>query len=69
MMRAVLIETYNLDESALRRRIAELGEPRAWSLESQGPCWLLWLEESTASERLCGALLASGWLRRLDFAA
>lgn len=69
MLRAVLIETCNLDESALRRRIAELGESRAWSLQSQGSRWLLWLDESTASERLCAALLASGWLRRLDFAA
>lgn len=68
MLRAVLIETFEPDEQALRRRLAALGEPDEWRLESRGERYLLWLEASAASERLCAALLACGWLRRLDFA-
>lgn len=69
MLRAVLIETLDLDEPALRQRIAELSEPLCWSLQARGQSWLLWLDESQASERLCAALLACDWLRRLDFTA
>jgi hypothetical protein len=69
MFRTVLIETLNLDEPALRRQIAALAEPLDWRLEPLGRRWLLWLDDSQASERLCGALLGCGWLRRLDFAS
>lgn len=69
MYRAVLIETLKLDEPALRRQIAVLAESLDWRLEPLDRRWLLWLDESQASERLCGALLGCGWLRRLDFAA
>ena len=40
---------------------------REWRLEAQGERWLLWLDDSGDSARLCGALLACSWLRRLDF--
>ena len=64
MLHAVLIET-RLDESSLRQRLGALGTPRDWRLEAQDGHWLLWLDESAASARLCGALLAGGGVRRL----
>jgi DNA-binding transcriptional ArsR family regulator len=69
MLRAVLIETSSLDESTLSQHLTALGETGGWRLEAQGERWLLWLDESKASERLCAALLACNWLRRLDFVA
>ncbi|WP_394559242.1 hypothetical protein [Aquipseudomonas alcaligenes] len=69
MLHAVLIETLTLDESLVRQRLAALGESCAWRLEPRPAGWLLWLEESAAAERLCGALLGCGWVRRLNFAA
>ena len=67
MFRAVLIETLDLDEPALRRRIATLAAPPDWRLEPLEQRWRLWLDDSQA-ERVCGALLGCGWLRRLEFA-
>jgi hypothetical protein len=67
MFRAVLIETLSLDETTLQQRIEALAGAREWRLEAQGERWLLWLDDSRDSARLCGALLASNWLRRLDF--
>ena len=67
-MHAVLLETQNLDEPTLRRRIAELAGPAQWRLQPLDRRWLLWLEEPCAGARLCGALLGCSWLRRLDFA-
>ncbi|WJN58187.1 hypothetical protein [Pseudomonas sp. SO81] len=69
MFRAVLIETLSLDETTLQQRIAALAGTRDWRLEAQGERWLLWLDDSRDSARLCGALLACTWLRRLDFVA
>jgi hypothetical protein len=69
MFRAVLIETLSLDETTLQQRIAALAGARDWRLEAQGERWLLWLDDSRDSARLCGALLACSWLRRLDFVA
>jgi len=69
MYRAVLIETLDLDEQALRRQIAGLGEAGDWRLEPLDRRWLLWLDDSKDSARLCGALLGCDWLRRLDFAS
>jgi hypothetical protein len=66
MFRAVLIETSIVDESTLRQRLTALAEAAEWRLEAQGERWLLWLNE-LASARLCAALLACDWLRRLDF--
>lgn len=67
MFRAVLLETLSLDEATLQQRIEALAGAREWRLEPRGERWLLWLGESTDSARLCGALLACSWLRRLDF--
>jgi hypothetical protein len=67
MFRAVLIETLSLDETTLQQRIAALAGALDWRLEAQGERWLLWLDDSRDSARLCGALLACSWLRRLDF--
>lgn len=67
MFRAVLIETLSLDETTLQQRIEALAGAREWRLEAQGERWLLWLDDSRDSARLCGALLACDWLRRLDF--
>ncbi|MDG9922658.1 MULTISPECIES: hypothetical protein [unclassified Pseudomonas] len=67
MFRAVLIETLLLDETTLQQRIEALAGAREWRLEAQGEGWLLWLDDSRDSARLCGALLACSWLRRLDF--
>ncbi|WP_137972289.1 hypothetical protein [Pseudomonas sp. F(2018)] len=69
MFRAVLIETLSLDETTVQQRIAALAGAREWRLEAQGEGWLLWLDDSRDSARLCGALLACNWLRRLDFVA
>ncbi|WP_068825695.1 hypothetical protein [Pseudomonas sp. BMS12] len=66
MLHAVLIET-NLDEPALRRCLGAPDAPREWRLEAQGGRWLLWLDESEASARQCGALLACAGVRRLAF--
>lgn len=67
MFRAVLLETLSLDEATLLQRIEALAGAREWRLEAQGERWLLWLDDSGDSARLCGALLACSWLRRLDF--
>ena len=67
MFRAVLLETLSLDEATLQQRIEALAGAREWRLEAQGERWLLWLDDSGDSARLCGALLACSWLRRLDF--
>lgn len=67
MFHAVLLETLSLDEATLQQRIEALAGAREWRLEAQGERWLLWLDDSGDSARLCGALLACSWLRRLDF--
>lgn len=68
MQRAVMIEVRGLDEHALRCRIQALALDGRWQLESQGSRWLLWLEGSVDSARLCAGLLAGAGVRRLDFA-
>lgn len=68
MQRALMIEVRGMDEHALRCRIQATGVDCRWRLESRGGRWLLWLEASADSARLCVGLLAGAGVRCLDFA-